>query len=72
MAAEQSERINFRIGEFMTKTNFTGTWKFNPNKSALQSPSPESSIFVIEHHEPNFHLERTHVLGGVSDTFSVD
>ncbi len=55
----------------MTKPNFTGTWKFNPDKSVLQSPSPESSIFVIEHNEPDFRLERTHIFGGKSDTFSV-
>ena len=56
----------------MTKPNFTGRWKFNPDKSALQSPAPEFSIFVIEHHEPHFHLERTHVFGGKSDTFLVE
>lgn len=56
----------------MTKPNFTGTWKFNSGKSVLQMPSPESSIFVIEHNEPHFHLERTHVFAGKSDTFSVD
>ncbi len=57
--------------KFMAKPDFTGTWKFNSGKSALQSPSPESSIFVIEHREPHFRLERTHVFGGKSDTFSV-
>lgn len=55
----------------MMKPNFTGTWKFNPDKSDLQGSSPESSIFVIEHIEPLFHLERTHVFGGKSDTFSI-
>ena len=57
--------------KFRAKPDFTGTWKFNSGKSALQSPSPESSIFVIEHREPHFRLERTHVFGGKSDTFSV-
>ncbi len=55
----------------MTKPNFTGTWKFNPGKSVLQMPSPESSIFVIEHNKPHFRLERTHVFDGKSNTFSV-
>ena len=55
----------------MTKPNFTGTWKFSPERSKLQSPSPESSIFLIKHKEPHFHLERTHVFGGKSDTFSI-
>lgn len=56
----------------MGKPNFTGTWKFNPGKSALQIPPPESTTFVIEHNEPRFHLERTHVFGGKSDTFSIE
>jgi hypothetical protein len=56
----------------MAKPDFTGTWQFNPNKSSLQIPAPESSTFVIEHNEPRFHLERTHVFGGKGDTFSID
>ncbi len=28
--------------------------------------------FVIEHREPRFHLEWTHVFGGNSDIFSID
>lgn len=55
----------------MTQPDFTGRWQFNPSKSLLQIPSPESSFFVIEHREPQFHLERTHVFGGQSDTFSI-
>jgi hypothetical protein len=47
----------------MTKPDFTGTWEFNSNKSTLQIPSPDSTTFVIEHREPHFHLERTHVFG---------
>ena len=56
----------------MAKPDFTGTWKFNPDKSSLQIPAPESTTFVIEHRDPRFHLERTHVFGGNSDTFSID
>jgi len=56
----------------MTKPDFTGTWKFDSNRSSLQIPSPDSTTFVIEHREPRFHLERTHVFGGNSDTFSID
>lgn len=55
----------------MAKPNFTGTWKFNSGKSVLQMPSPESAIFVIEHNEPHFRLERTLVFDGKSDTLSV-
>ncbi len=29
------------------KPDFTGTWKFNPGKSRLQIPIPDSAIFVI-------------------------
>ena len=56
----------------MTKPNFSGTWKFNSGKSVLQMPLPESSIFVIEHKEPHFHLERKHVFDGKSNTVSFD
>ena len=56
----------------MAKPDFTGSWKFNPDKSSLQIPAPESTTFVIDHREPRFHLERTHVFGGNSDTFCID
>ena len=56
----------------MAKPDFTGSWKFNSDKSRLQIPPPESTTFLIEHREPRFHLERTHVFGGKSDTFSID
>lgn len=56
----------------MTHPNFSGTWKFNSNRSSLQIASPESIGFVIEHHEPQFHLERTLVVGGHKDTFAID
>jgi hypothetical protein len=54
------------------KPNFTGTWKVNFRESVLQIPAPESTVFVIEHHEPHFHLTRTHTAQGKSDTFSID
>jgi hypothetical protein len=56
----------------MTRPSFTGTWKFNPAKSSLQIPAPGSTTFVIEHSEPRFRLERTHIFGGKSDTFNID
>src|SRR5262249_34009660 len=56
----------------MLKPDFTGTWKFSPSKSSLQIPAPDSTTFVIEHREPRFHLSRTHIVGGNSDTFSID
>jgi hypothetical protein len=56
----------------MTRPDFSGRWQFNPGKSLLEIPSPDSTIFVIEHDEPRFHLTRTHVHGGKSDTFSIE
>ncbi len=56
----------------MQKPDFAGTWKFNPGRSVLQIPAPDSSIFVVEHLEPIFRLSRTHVVGETSDTFALD
>lgn len=56
----------------MSRPDFSGTWRFNPSKSRLQIPLPESTVFVIDHREPHFHLERTHVFGETSDTFVID
>jgi dienelactone hydrolase len=56
----------------MAKPDFSGTWKFNHRKSSLQIPPPDSTIFTIEHQEPDFRLSRTHVYAGKSDTFSID
>ena len=56
----------------MEKPNFTGTWKFNPGKSSLQIPAPDSTIFVVKHRESVFRLTRTHVVGDKSDTFTLD
>ena len=56
----------------MNKPDFTGVWRFNSGKSLLEIPSPDSTLFVIDHHEPDFHLERTHTHGETSDTFSID
>jgi hypothetical protein len=53
------------------KPNFSGVWKFNPDKSSLQIPPPTSSIFQIDHQEPYFNLVRTHFYGEKSDTWSI-
>lgn len=55
-----------------TRPDFTGTWRFAPTRSVLQSPSPDSSVFVIDHRDPQFHLSRTHFSGADSDTFATD
>ena len=55
----------------MNKPNFSGTWKFNPEKSQLQIPPPDFSTFLFRHDEPDFFLTRTLVMAGVEDTFSI-
>jgi hypothetical protein len=55
-----------------TRPDFSGTWRFDPTRSVLQSPSPDSSVFVIDHREPQFHLSRTHFFGADRDTFAID
>jgi len=52
--------------------NFSGKWRFNPEKSALEIPAPESAYFEIEHREPDFRLTRTLVYGGQADTLTVE
>lgn len=56
----------------MGRPDFSGMWNFNLERSSLEIPAPDSSVFVIRHHEPAFHLERTHVFGGMRDVFSID
>jgi len=53
------------------KPNFTGTWKVNLQKSKLQIPPPESTVFVVDHQEPSLRITRTHVFQGKSDTFTI-
>ena len=53
------------------RIDFTGTWVFNSSKSVLQIPSPDSTVFVIDHREPLLLLSRTHVIHGKSDTFEL-
>jgi hypothetical protein len=56
----------------MKKPDFSGSWKFNPTKSQLEIPPPDSTVVVIDHREPIFRLSRTHTVGGKVDTFAVD
>jgi dienelactone hydrolase len=63
---------NYSFKQPMAKPDFSGTWQFNRRKSSLQIPPPDSTIFIIEQHEPRFHLSRTHVFAGKSDTFSIE
>ena len=55
-----------------TKPDFSGEWTLNREKSRLQTPMPDSTLFRIEHREPVFRLTRTHVVKGKADTFSID
>lgn len=54
------------------KPDFSGTWKFDPERSSLQITPPDASTFVIEHDDPHWRLERTHVFGGKSDTLTLE
>lgn len=57
---------------YMTKPDFSGTWRFNAGKSSLEIPPPDSSTFLIAHRGPHFHLLRTHIVAGKSDKLSID
>ncbi len=54
------------------KPDFSGVWKFNAQKSKLQTLVPESGVFRIDHKEPAFHLSRTFVNKGKEDTWGID
>ena len=54
------------------RPNFSGTWIFNAGRSVLQTPAPDSTLFVIEHDEPRLRIRRTHVAGDSRDTFTLD
>lgn len=54
------------------KPDFSGVWKFNPQKSKLQIPAPASGVFRIDHKEPAFHLSRTFMSDGKEDTWGID
>lgn len=56
----------------MNKPDFSGTWKFNGEKSKLEIQPPDSSTFVVVHQEPHFRLQRTLTFGEKSDTFVID
>jgi len=57
------------IQEFQ-KPNLTGNWKFNPAKSKLQIPPPDSGVFRIDHREPVFQVSRTFMYSGKPDELS--
>jgi len=53
------------------KTNFSGDWVFNPEKSKLEVKIElESATFTIDHKEPDFRFSRVFVIAGKSDSFS--
>jgi hypothetical protein len=54
-----------------TRPDFSGKWVLNLEKSKLQIPPPTSSLFEIDHREPDFRLTRTHVYGDRSDTITM-
>ena len=56
----------------MPKPDFTGTWTFNRDKSRLQIPAPDATVFVVDHREQELRISRTHVARDRRDTFSID
>jgi hypothetical protein len=53
------------------KPDFSGSWRFSPQKSRLQIPQPTEARFQIEHREPAFHLTRTLQFGDKGNTISL-
>jgi hypothetical protein len=51
--------------------DFSGTWKFNAARSALEVPAPSAATLVIQHREPEVALTRTLVAGGRTTTYSI-
>jgi hypothetical protein len=54
----------------LSKPDFSGSWVLDLSRSSLEIAPPDSSIFVIEHDDPDLVGRRTHYLGGVSDASS--
>jgi len=54
------------------KPDFSGTWRFNPEKSRLEITVPKQSdlIFVIEHENSRFKMTRVLTQGEKTDTLS--
>ena len=50
------------------KPDFSGTWVLDLSASALESPPPDSSIFIIDHDEPTLLAQRTHVVDEEANT----
>src|SRR5581483_6753043 len=64
--------VQLLAAQNVSKPNFTGTWIFNPQASTMEGSAPSASTFFVKHEEPHFHLSRTHVFNGKSDTWSID
>ena len=62
------------LAQLAAKPNFSGTWILDLPSSKLEyKDAPVASTFNIQHHEPNFHLQRTHVYkDGQHDTWGID
>lgn len=62
------------LAQAAKKQDFSGTWVLNMHKSKLGLPAvPVGSTWVIQHREPEFHLERTDTYrSGVHHTRKID
>lgn len=54
------------------RPDFSGRWRFDPAASALEIPTPDAVVFVIDHREPTFRLSRALTISGRTDTFAID
>ena len=56
------------------RPDFSGRWLLDLDRSSIKGDNPPvSSIFVIQHKEPRWHLSRTHIYSsGKSDTQNID
>jgi hypothetical protein len=54
------------------KPNLSGTWVFNPQKSALKVPPPSSIMLTIVQNDPQVQLARTQVYGDQSFKWDLD
>jgi len=56
----------------MSKPNFTGRWRFNPEDSRLEIATPDAVVFEIRHSEPSFRFERILTFGDRTDKFELE
>src|SRR5262245_26863912 len=54
------------------KPNFSGTWIFSPQRSALKVPAPNSMTLKIAQNDPSVSFSRTQAYGDQSYTWQLE